>query len=273
MVSKHLTLTAIRQFNPNRDLDDHVAFGRWFGPLEQHPHLGNAYLQHPEVFELAASKGGIADEWHTDLTFLEQPSVLSILNMVRCADAGGDTMWSNMVLAYEGLPRTIKDQIEGLIASHSIQSTFGAALPIEKRLAMKATYPDAEHPVVWVHPATGRKCLYVSEGYTTRIVGMPEEEGRALLQELTAHCTRPEFTYRHAWRDHDLVVWDNLATMHRSTPFEDQKYRRELRRILRLLLVPFFVVEVLYYVKTEEEVHRVAALLTFMPAAPAQGAA
>ena len=88
----------------------------------------------------------------------------------------------------------------------------------------------AVHPLVRVNPRTGRRALYLAS-HATRIVEMPLPEGRILLRDLTEHATQREFTYRHAWRDHDLVVWDNLATMHRSTPFEDQKYRRELRRI------------------------------------------
>lgn len=183
------------------DLDQHVALGRNFGPLEQHPHLVNAFLHHPEVFELAASKGGIADEWHTDLTFLAQPSVMSVLNMVRCADAGGDTMWTNLSLAYEELSPPLQELCEGLSALHD---------------AAPHGHPDKRtiHPVVRVHPLTGRKVLYVNEHFTRRIVELSHAESEMLLGYLTRWVTSPRFTVRYHWRAGTIAMWDNRCTQH-----------------------------------------------------------
>ena len=183
------------------DLAQHVAFGRFFGPLEQHPHLKNAYLDHPEVFELAASKGGIADEWHTDLTFLQQPSVMSILNMVRCADAGGDTLWTSLEAAYDGLSPALQELCEGLSALHD---------------ATAHGRPEASalHPVVRVHPLTGRKSLYVNEHFTRRLVELTHAESDMLLGYLTRWVTNPRFSVRHHWTQGTIAMWDNRCTQH-----------------------------------------------------------
>jgi len=190
-------------FFPDQHLtiDEHVALGRHFGPLEQHPHLDNAFLQHPEVFELAASKGGIADEWHTDLTFLDRPSVMSILNMVRCAEQGGDTMWSNLEAAYDGLSAPLQELCEGLSALHD-------ATPHGR--------PEARaiHPVVRVHPETGRKALYVNEHFTRRIVELSHPESELLLGHLTRWVTQPRFTVRYRWSQGAVAFWDNRCTQH-----------------------------------------------------------
>jgi taurine dioxygenase len=183
------------------DLDAHVALGRFFGPLEQHPHLDNAYLQHPEVFELAASKGGIADEWHTDLTFLEQPSVMSILNMVRCAEAGGDTMWTNLQRAYDELSPPLQELCEGLSAVHDAD-------------AHGRPEARAIHPVVRIHPDSGRKVLYVNEHFTRRIVELSHVESEVLLGHLTRWVQQPRFTVRYRWTPGTVAMWDNRCTQH-----------------------------------------------------------
>ncbi len=190
-------------FFPDQHLpiDRHVALGRFFGPLEQHPHLTNAYLEHPEVFELAASKGGIADEWHTDLTFLAQPSTMSVLNMVRCSDTGGDTMWTNLHLAFEELSAPLQELCEGLTAMHDA-TPHGRP---ERR---------AIHPVVRLHPVSGRKVLYVNEHFTRRIVELSHPESELLLGYLTRWVQQPRFTVRHRWTEGTIALWDNRCTQH-----------------------------------------------------------
>ena len=113
LLLQHLVL-----FFPEQTLsvDQHVAFGGHFGKLEGHPNLKNAFLDHPEIFELAATKGGIADEWHTDITFQDKPALMSILHMVRCPPVGGDTMWASLYAAYEGLSEPLRELCEGLLA-------------------------------------------------------------------------------------------------------------------------------------------------------------
>src|SRR5688572_3763317 len=144
---------------------EHVAFARHFGELEDHPVAGSD-PDHPGLVRIYKSPDNPADRyenaWHTDATWREKPPFGCVLRCVDCPPVGGDTMWANMVLAYERLPAYIKERIAGLRARHSIEATFGAAMPTEQRLALKAQYPDAEHPVVRTHPETGEKVLFVN---------------------------------------------------------------------------------------------------------------
>ena len=158
---RELLLEHLVLFFPDQHLsvDDHVAFGRHFGPLEGHPNLKNPFTDHPELFELAASQGGVADEWHTDITFQDEPALMSVLHMLRCPPTGGDTMWSSLYAAYDALSAPMKELCEGLTALHD-------AHPHDRADKM------AIHPVVRVHPDTGRRALYVSEHFTRRIVEM-----------------------------------------------------------------------------------------------------
>jgi len=179
---------------------DHVSLGQFFGPLEGHPNLDNAF-DAPEIFELKASRGGIADEWHTDLTFLPQPSVMSILNMVTCPEVGGDTMWTSLSAAYDELSPPMKDLCDGLTALHD-------AHPHDRSDSM------AIHPVVRVHPLTGERCLYVNQHFTRRIVELSAEESDALLRHLTTFVASNRFTVRYHWTAGTIAMWDNRCTQH-----------------------------------------------------------
>jgi taurine dioxygenase len=182
-------------------LEEHVAFGRWFGPLEGHPHLRNPFSDHPEIFELAASRGGVADEWHSDITFQSEPSVMAILHMVRCPPIGGDTQWANMYMAFEELSAPLRDLCEGLSALHD---------------AAPHAHPErmAVHPVVRVHPVTGRRSLFVNEHFTRRIVELSAQESDLLLGYLTKWVSNPRFTVRYHWREGTVAMWDNRCTQH-----------------------------------------------------------
>lgn len=182
-------------------IDDHVALGKRFGPLEAHPNLKNPFTDRTDIFELAASSGGIADEWHTDLTFQRQPAVLSILHLVRCPEIGGDTMWASLSAAFDALSEPMQHFLQGLTALHD-------ALPHNR--------PDrmAIHPVVRVHPVTGQRALYVNEHFTRRIVELGAEESDALLAHLTRWVTSPRFTVRYRWQAGTFCIWDNRCTQH-----------------------------------------------------------
>ena len=190
-------------FFPGQQLtmEQHVAFGRHFGPLEAHPNLKNPFTQHPELFELAASQGGIADEWHTDLTFLASPSQMSILRMVKCPPVGGDTMWTNLCAAYEALSPPLRELCDGLSALHD-------AHPHGRPEQMTV------HPVVRVHPDTGKRALYVSEHFTRRIVELSAPESDALLHFLTRWVHEERFTVRYRWSEGTIAIWDNRCTQH-----------------------------------------------------------
>ena len=198
LLLQHLVL-----FFPGQHLsvDDHVAFGRRFGALEAHPNLKNPYTQHPELFELAATHGGVADEWHTDLTFRPDPALLSVLQLKKCPPTGGDTMWASLYAAYEGLSRPMQDLCDGLTALHD-------ALPHNHPEQMTI------HPVVRVHPETGRKALYVNEHFTRRIVELNATESETLLRYLTGWVAQPRFTVRYRWSEGAVAIWDNRCTQH-----------------------------------------------------------
>lgn len=179
----------------------HVDFGRCFGHLEGHPNLEADTSLPPEIFQLKASRGGVADEWHTDLTFQDQPSIMSILHIVACPDFGGDTMWTSLYEAYDALSEPMKAMCDGLTALHD---------------ALPHNHPDqmAVHPVVRVHPETGRKALYVNEHFTRRIVELNAEESEALLRFLTNWVKQPRFTVRYNWTPGSIGIWDNRCTQH-----------------------------------------------------------
>ncbi|MGO4304944.1 TauD/TfdA dioxygenase family protein [Cupriavidus sp. RAF12] len=206
---------------------EHVAFARRFGELEDHPVAGSD-PEHPGLVRIYKSPDQPNDRyenaWHSDTTWREAPQFGAVLRCVECPPVGGDTMWANMALAYENLPDHIKTQIADLRARHSIEASFGAAMPIEKRLALKAMYPDAEHPVVRTHPDTGEKILYVN-AFTTHFTnfhtasrvrfGQDANPGASdLLRYLVSQVYIPEYQVRWRWQPGSVAIWDNTATQH-----------------------------------------------------------
>lgn len=200
---KQLLTERLVLFFPEQHLsvDEHVSFARHFGPLESHPNLTNPECDAPEIFELMATHGGVADEWHSDITFQDEPSVFAILNMIKCPAVGGDTMWANMYEAYETLSPPLRDLCEGLSALHDAQPHGRPEL-------------TAIHPVVRVHPVTGRKSLFVNEHFTRRIVEMSHSESEMLLRYLTRWAHDPRFTVRYHWTKGTIAIWDNRCTQH-----------------------------------------------------------
>ena len=206
---------------------EHVGFARRFGELEDHPVVGSD-PDHPGLVQIYKTPDKPLDRyensWHCDATWREVPPMGCVLRCVECPPVGGDTMWANMALAYEMLPSHIKDVIAPLRARHSIECTFGAAMPAQKRLALKAQFPDAEHPVVRTHPETGEKVLFVS-GFTTHFtnfhtpanvrVGQDFTQGSSsLLQFLISQAAIPEYQVRWRWEPGSIAIWDNRATQH-----------------------------------------------------------
>ncbi|QGZ58354.1 TauD/TfdA dioxygenase family protein [Paraburkholderia acidiphila] len=206
---------------------EHVAFARRFGELEDHPVAGSD-PDHPGLVRIYKNPDQPNDRyenaWHADATWREAPQFGAVLRCVECPPVGGDTMWANMVLAYEKLPQHVKAQIDGLYARHSIEASFGAAMPIEKRHALKAQFPDAEHPVVRTHPETGEKVLFVS-AFTTHITnyhtpervrfGQDANPGAAdLLRYLVSQAYIPEYQVRWRWKPNSIAIWDNRSTQH-----------------------------------------------------------
>jgi taurine dioxygenase len=175
----------------------HVA--RQWGELELHPFLTAGDL--PEVVRFAkdATTKGMENIWHSDVTWRQLPSMGSILRAVTVPARGGDTMWADMALAYDGLPEDIRSRVDGLTAVHDFSETFG---------------PPAEHPVIRVHPETGRRTIYVNEIFTSRIVDLDAAEGDTLLRFLCAQARIPEYQCRFRWEPNSIAFWDNRSTQH-----------------------------------------------------------
>ena len=174
--------------------------------------------------------------WHADATFQDPPGRYSMLHARAIPPVGADTEFADMRAAYDELDDSIKAQIEGLRAHHSIaysRQTLGFEFSEDEKERLKG----AIHPLVRTLPRTGRKTLYLAS-HAFRIVGWPVPDGRLLLRDLTEHATQRKFVYRHVWGVGDLVIWDNRCTMHRATPFEDLRYKRELRRVTTLDIDP-----------------------------------
>lgn len=206
---------------------EHVAFARRFGDLEDHPVAGSD-PEYPGLVRIYKTPEHPNDRyencWHSDTTWREAPQFGAVLRCVECPPVGGDTMWANMALAYEKLPDDVKHEIADLRARHSIEASFGAAMPIEKRLALKAQYPDPEHPVVRTHAETGEKVLYVN-GFATHFTnyhtparvryGQDATHGASeLLRYLISQAYIPEYQVRWRWKPNSVAIWDNTATQH-----------------------------------------------------------
>jgi alpha-ketoglutarate-dependent 2,4-dichlorophenoxyacetate dioxygenase len=239
---------------PDQRLDDErqIAFSQLYGPLEVSPPVQgksgiavlNARVKHREIFDVSNldENGGILDDhdarsayrlgnrlWHTDSSFRQRSAAWSMLHARVIPPAGGDTEFADTRAAYDALPDAMKKKLAGLIAEHSIwnsRAKLGGYTPTEEERKLR---PPARHQVVRRHPGSGRNALYIAS-HASHIIGMPVEEGQALLRELIEFATQPRFVYRHKWRIGDLVIWDNRCTMHRAMPFEASGHVRDMRR-------------------------------------------
>ena len=228
-----------------------VEFSRRFGALQVHV-LRNFQLQgHPEVLIVSnirenGAPVGLGDAghfWHSDLSYKEIPSLGSMLHAQELPSEGGDTLFSNQHTAWEALPRNLQREVEGLQAEHWYLARYEELRqrnPFRPRLtqAQIDEVRPVHHPVVRTHPETGRKALFVSEHFTTRILGVPQTRSRELLDVLFDHGTRAQHVYRHQWRPHDMVFWDNRSLMHLATGCPDH-LRRKLYRTTIEGDVPF----------------------------------
>ncbi|MFC6082678.1 TauD/TfdA dioxygenase family protein [Sphaerisporangium aureirubrum] len=204
------------------DEDSQVALGRRLGELTpSHPVVAGVDEAHPEIYAIDSADNGFADVWHTDVTFMPRPPLGSILRAVTLPESGGDTSWADGQLAYESLSRPVREMADQLTAVHDGNREFGYYLA--QRRGGKGNVWDGrtvtaldpvEHPVIRVHPETGRKGIFVNPGFTSHIVGVSDAESRAVLDLLYAHLTKPEHIIRHRWRLGDVAMWDNRSTSH-----------------------------------------------------------
>ena len=228
---KHVVLVFPGQ---NLDLAQHIAFSRRFGTLEAHPAKQYRHQDHPEIFEVTnriidgrkSLTAEVGRKWHSDGAFTLRPPTGSLLHCRQLPSVGGDTWFANMYAAYEKLSPTLKKVVDVL----SVVNDLGSYTAVRQLDDHVHDNPPVVQPMVRIHAETGRKALYLNETVTRQIHGMTREESAGLLQYLFAHSVRPEFTYRHRWRRHDLVMWDNRCAMHLAAGDYDPAEVRQMYR-------------------------------------------
>ena len=221
---------------------EQIAFSRRFGPLQIHVLKNFQLADHAEILVVSNIKengqpiglGDAGHYWHSDLSYKETPSLGSLLHAQELPAEGGDTLFANQHTAWDTLPDALKTAVADLRAEHHYLAKYEelrAISPWRPKLtqAQMDEVKPVVHPVVRTHPENGRKALFVSEHFTTRIVDMPKDESRALLAELFAHTSGDALVYRHVWQPHDLVFWDNRSVTHLAGGTPDE-LRRKLYR-------------------------------------------
>jgi taurine dioxygenase len=222
--------------------EQQISFSRRFGVLQIHVLKQFLLAGHPEILIVSnivengrpLGLGDAGKYWHSDLSYKELPSLGSMLHAQELPDEGGDTLFADMHRAWDTLPAHLRDALRDRQAVHSYTARYSEGRNAAnwrptlsaEQLAQVVT---VTHPVVRTHPENGRQALFVSEGFTTHIVGLPADESRDLLAQLYAHSVRPENIYRHAWQAHDMVFWDNRSLIHLAAGCPDH-LRRKLYR-------------------------------------------
>lgn len=218
--------------------EQHKAFGRRFGTLNIHPYV-KGMDGHPEIMQIIKEpedRINFGGGWHSDMSFLEEPALGSILYAREIPPYGGDTLWANQYLAYETLSAGMKKMLEGLKAVHTAKGEYSErGASAQKRKGMEVSTagddtPSFEHPVVRTHPETGRKALYVNPAFTEKFAGMTRRESRPLLDFLFEHCTQEPYTCRFRWTKNAIAFWDNRAAQHFALN-DYHGHRRHMERV------------------------------------------
>ncbi len=233
-----------------------VAFGRYFGSPEEHFLSKFLVPGRPELLVVSnvienGRQIGLIDagnEWHTDLSYAERPTYLSMLYALEVPQADGkslgDTQFVSTAAAYESLDEAHKQKLEGKTAIHSYaartraRAAANSARPMPSKEELDKV-PDVEHPIVRRHPYTGRGCIFINKAYTTEIRGMAESESSAELEFLVSHISQPRHFFRHNWQPGDLLVWDNTQTQHLATHDYSADQRRRMHRVSLKGTVPY----------------------------------
>ena len=192
-----------------------------FGDLHIHPVYPHAEgVEEIIVLDTHQDNPPDNDNWHTDVTFIQTPPAIAILASKLLPESGGDTLWTSGIAAYEALSEPFKQLLSGLQAEHDFKKSFQeykyckTEEEHQRWQQAVAKHPPVQHPVIRTHPVSGRKALFVNEGFTTRLLGVSEKESEALLGYLFAHATKPEFQVRWRWQPNDVAIWDNRVTQH-----------------------------------------------------------
>jgi taurine dioxygenase len=218
-----------------------IAFSRRFGELVPSELDNVAPLGFPEIFIVSnAIRDGkpigareVGRHWHTDFQHLKAAAALTMLHARKIPPEKGDTEFADMRAAYDALPESTKARIDGLDVLHSRVKAWPVMFPDRPPLTPEkaARTPDVVHPLVRIHPETGRRSLFITANKAAwEIIGMPRDEGQALLRELLEWATQPRFRFTHVWHDHDYLMWENRCLLHRATPFDSDRYERIMYR-------------------------------------------
>jgi taurine dioxygenase len=220
-------------------------FAANFGDLHVHPIYPNVADQ-PDVMVLDTALTDVRDNaiWHTDVTFLPTPALGAVLSAKQLPAFGGDTLWASGIAAFEALSKPLQSLLDGLTATHDFTRSFplerfgSTAEDLARWEETRRKNPPLSHPVIRTHPVSGRKALFVNDGFTTRINELEPAESEAILKLLFAHATRPEFTIRWRWQENDVAMWDNRVTQHYAVD-DYRPQRRVMHRATILGDVPF----------------------------------
>ena len=195
--------------------DQHVAFASRFGELEVHPFLpANGASPHVVRFAKSAEVGGYENGWHHDVTWRATPSMGAVLHAIDVPPSGGDTVFSDVYAALDGLDPTLRSRIDDLVAVHDFANVFGHTMSPERRAEMREKYPVVEHPVVATHDVTGRDHLYVNRFFVDHIAGVDPDESTELVDQLSGAFELLEHQVRFRWEPHSVAFWDNRAVQH-----------------------------------------------------------
>jgi taurine dioxygenase len=190
------------------------AFARQWGELETNPFIPPGDSAEVVRFSRDATMPGFENIWHTDVTWRPEPALGSVLRLIEVPPVGGDTIWADMAAAYDNLPPEVRERIDGRTAVHDFVPGFARFTDPELLAAHQDRFPPIEHPVVRIHPETGRRTLFVNQAFTTHIVGLGKSESDRLLRYLFQQAHVPEYQVRFRWTPGAVAFWDNRATQH-----------------------------------------------------------
>ena len=199
--------------------ENHIKLGKCFGDLHIHP-AAPKMKSFPEIFEIHTHKDSKisngAEDFHSDVSCDTEPPLGTMLQLHILPQYGGDTMFSNMYMAYDSLSKPMQNFLNGLRASHESEHFYRNRYEKQDQLDPKKKYPSAIHPIVRTHPETKKKALYVNKFFTTRIEGLSKQESKLILDYLFNHCEKIEFQIRYRWNINDMAFWDNRCTLHKA---------------------------------------------------------
>ena len=221
--------------------ENHIKLGKCFGDLHIHP-AAPKMKSFPEIFEIHTHKDSKisngAEDFHSDVSCDTEPPLGTMLQLHILPQYGGDTMFSNMYMAYDSLSKPMQNFLNGLRASHESEHFYRNRYENQDQLDPKKKYPSAIHPIVRTHPETKKKALYINKFFTTRIEGLSKQESKLILGYLFNHCEKTDFQIRYRWNKNDMAFWDNRCTLHKAI-WDYHPMERKGRRVTIKGTIPY----------------------------------